>query len=293
MPVGCSQSQFHQMIDLYRQGEWLVIYTEGHVLPRMNQERQARGWKTTDSVGEDRRDSWLSSALRLVSYHPLPEVVEVIDWLFSSCGGYIPMSVVDDERLRQHDLKVTRLQLVVDHYAELRSKMTTGKVTPLPAAKNIADQHHRRPIPSRQPLTEEERDVQAAELVSAFTEFRASCGDRRITDFRTQSWAKTFKIMLDRHPFEDINAVIAALMDCPQYVDQQRYFDAYDLNRPGEWSSLMATVEIHKAVRTSANMAPRATARRSDGAIHHQSDAVTGINAATKSTGGTKKTDDR
>ena len=97
MPVASRQSgPWRNLLDIYEQAYWLVMHFEGHVLPRMNEERQARGWKTTDSVGEKRRNRWLTSAVALLCSHPLEEVVDVIDWLFTQCNGYIPAKLIDD-----------------------------------------------------------------------------------------------------------------------------------------------------------------------------------------------------
>lgn len=120
MPLPRRQTgKFRSLLDVYDQAFWLVPHFESYVLPRMNQERVARGWKTIDSVGEQRRSRWLTSAVDLLSSHGLEEVVGVIDWLFTSCGGFIPASVTDVRRAWKRDRKVTRIQLVCDYYDDL------------------------------------------------------------------------------------------------------------------------------------------------------------------------------
>jgi hypothetical protein len=104
-------------LDVYDEAYWLVPHLESYVLPRINEERRARSWKAIDSVGEKRRSSWLTSAVDLLISHRLQEVVGVTDWLFTSCGGFIPASVADVRKASKRHRKVTRVQLVCDHYA--------------------------------------------------------------------------------------------------------------------------------------------------------------------------------
>jgi hypothetical protein len=70
--------------------------------------------------------------------------------------------------------------------------------------------------------------------------------DTDISEYRARNWAKTFRIMLAKYSFGDIKAVIEAVRECPDDVDQPRYRDAYDLNRPGEWEILQGLVKCHE-----------------------------------------------
>jgi hypothetical protein len=107
MPLAPRESgPWRNLFDIYAEAYWLVMHFEGHVLPKMNQELQALGKKSRDSVGNYRRDRWLTSAVALLCSHPLEDVVGVTDWLFDSCRGYLPVSVIDDERQFKQDRKV-------------------------------------------------------------------------------------------------------------------------------------------------------------------------------------------
>ena len=249
MPVASRQSgPWRNLLDTYDQAYWLVMHFEGHVLPRMNQERKLHGWKTTDSVGEKRRERWLSSAITLLSSHPLEEVVEVTDWLFSSCHGYLPASVVDDES-RKRDRKVTRIQQVADYYEEL-ADMALGNQPPKSSERLInwgTLAKHQSTANYGEPFEDPGLECKVTELVSLFTHFRTTCGDQSVTDFRTWGWAKTFRIMLVRHSYEDIKAAIVAITACRDRVDVSRYSDAFHLKQ--EWHQVLSVIELHKVMQ--------------------------------------------
>jgi|SRR5580692_485518 hypothetical protein len=63
--------------------------------------------------------------------------------------------------------------------------------------------------------------------------------------------------MLAKDSFDDIKAVIDAVRECPEKVDQARYRNAYDLNRPGEWEILQGLVAIHKLVKAKQAAHPQ------------------------------------
>jgi hypothetical protein len=214
--------------ETYVYAEWLVTYFHSLALDRQNVENEAAGRKVQHSISEGRLEKFHESAIQLLLDHPLAEVVEVIDWVYTDCNGYLPQSLVD----RNKDRKLTRLRQILNCYGGLREAMTLGIPRP----------------PDEQPKKVDQTEVD--ELVAKFAEFRTSFGDRNITGARTANWAKTFRIMLrGGRSFDDIKAIIAAVHECPDYVDQQRYHDAYDFNRTGESVRLQGYVEIHKLMK--------------------------------------------
>ncbi len=255
MPLATRESgPWRNLFDVYAEAYWLVMHFEGHVLPRMNQELQAQDKKTRDSVGNYRRDRWLTSAVALLCSHPLEEVVGVTDWLFDSCHGYLPVSVVDDDRQLKQDRKVTRIQQVADYYEEL-AEMALGNQPPKSA--QVSDNWDIRANRGNQPwtnygepFTDPDLESKVSELVSSFTDFRTVCGDQGITDFRTWGWAKTFRIMLAKYSSEDIKAGIVALAACRDRVDVSRYHDAFHLNQ--EWQQVLGVVDLHKVIQQAA-----------------------------------------
>jgi hypothetical protein len=236
------------LLDMYRHAEWLVIYFEGPVLDRENSERRAKHWKTITSIGEKRRRAWLESALSLVMDHPLAEITETVDWIFEKCKGWLPASI-QDEQLRNKDRKVTRLRLIFNYYADIRKAMATGNGDILVPAP----QQRRKGAGQQQP-----KQSEVDELVAQFAEFRSSIGDRHISEFRIANWAKSFRILLVKHPFDDIKAVIETIRDGAEIIDQQRYHDAYDLNsRAGEWKFLMSMVPLRELIKAEKPAEPQ------------------------------------
>lgn len=236
---GGSGRKWARLSETCRQADWLVTYFHGFALPRLNAEREAKDWKTVDSVDQKRLAKWHESAVKLVQDHPLAEVVEIVDWVFVSCQGYLPESAVEKSK----DRKLTRLRQVLNSYDALLEAMTAG-IPPAPV----------KPMKRREPPDEAVID----ELVAQFAEFRAALGDRRVPDGRRASWAKTFRIMLWKHSLDDIKAVLEALHECPEHVDQWRYKNAYDLNRnPEEWARLQGYVEIHRIIKARKAAQPQ------------------------------------
>jgi DNA-binding transcriptional ArsR family regulator len=129
-PVATRNSgSFPNLLDQCEQALWLVDYFHVPVLAEMNQARQARGWKSQDSVGEKRLTKWFTSAIALVADHSLDDVVRVIDWVFAECGGVIPKSVVEDDRQTTQDRKLTRLDHIVKYWGALVEEMTIGSMS--------------------------------------------------------------------------------------------------------------------------------------------------------------------
>jgi hypothetical protein len=249
MPVASRESgPWRNFFDLYAEAYWLVMHFEGHVL-RMNQELQLLGKKPRDSVGEYRRQRFLRSALRLLERHPLAEVVEVIDWVFTECSGHLPFPVENEytHTSSLKDRKVTNLQKILDHYAELTSSMADKQIHPL---EDMADVPRGPGIDYGKPFADVEMESKVSELVSSFTDFRTVCGDQGITDFRTWGWAKTFRIMLAKYSSEDIKAGIVALAACRDRLDVSRYHDAFHLNQ--EWQQVLGVVDLHKVIQQEA-----------------------------------------
>jgi hypothetical protein len=233
--------------------ETLVTHFEQPVIERQKAEYARRGQTWRGKGLDKRRESWRGSAMQLLEYHPLAEVLETVDFVFGHWDGYLPRSVTrrdgrpltTDSRGRplkhDEDLKVTRLQLICLGYDSIRDHMAHPEITAerkIPAA------------PKPKPTAKQPRQSDVDDLVLQFTDFRASAGDRHVGDARIANWTKTFQIMLRQYPAEDIKAVIAAARGCPEYVDQRRYRNAYDLNRPGEWENLQGYVELHQLKET-------------------------------------------
>jgi hypothetical protein len=82
--------------------------------------------------------------------------------------------------------------------------------------------------------------------------------------------------MLAKHSFDDIKAVIEALRESPGDIDQRRYRDAYDLNRPGEWEILQGIVGVHESVKANkfagSSMASAPKAEHSDDRLDDDDD---------------------
>jgi hypothetical protein len=240
MPADPRQSgQFLALPDLQHMADWLVESFEVPVLAEANQRRKARGRKPYTSVGDHRLNRWFSSAIKLIGSHPLEEVVRVIDWVFTDCGGFIPSSVVDEfGRFAGHSQRLTRLQQIAEFYSSLVDEMAMGSQPPQP------------PVNYGKPLANEAMEAKATELVSLFGELRTACGERDIPDFRTWGWAKTFRIMLGKYLFDDIKAGIVALRACRDRVDVSRYHDAFHLNQ--EWQEILGVVDLHKVIQQAA-----------------------------------------
>jgi hypothetical protein len=227
----------------------LVIYFEGLVLDRENSERQAKGWKTRTSVGEDRRQSFLGNAVSLLEDHPLEEVTETVDWIFEKCKGLMPYSI----KLKyNNDRKITRLRLVLNYYADIRKAMVSKSDVLASPVSPVEDLPQWQPTQSQvSPVRQLPKPTQSQidELVAAFQEFRSSVGDRNVNDSRrTNNWAKTFRIRLNRYSFEEIKEVIEGLD--PEIIDPGRYPNAFDFfDRDGEWEYLKAVAPYGKIVR--------------------------------------------
>ena len=194
-----------------------MAYFEAHILPRENAARQEKGWKTLDRMTASRREGWRQSALELVTEYNLAAIVEIIDWVFATRDGQLPASAVEKER----DLKLTRLRQIQRGWDALVEAMAAARV-PVTAQKMHQDDVKVLPV------THTFDQSQVDDLVELFREFRsgvvAGMGrDTDISDARARSWAKTFMIMLAKYSFDDIKAVIEALRECPEDVDQGRY----------------------------------------------------------------------
>jgi hypothetical protein len=219
-----------------------------------------RGWKWSDKgLGEKWHSKAEESAVKLLRYNPLAEVIETIDFIFGPWGGYLPPSVTNRQggsllknkhgkELTHENLKVTRLELLYQGYDSIREHMLNPDITAGPEHDMAAA----KPKPSGGKPQQSHID----ELVADFTEFRSHLGDRNSAEARLANWAKTFRIMLGKYPFEDIKAVIAAIRGCPEYVDQRRYHSAYDLNRPGEWERLQGYVQIYELIKAKKAAQP-------------------------------------
>ena len=223
----------------------------------MNAEYAEKGWKTKESVVANRLSGWRETAFELVIDHPLEEVIAIIDWVFATRDGQLPASAVEKKR----DLKLTRLRQIQRGWDALVEAIAAPVAATAPAIRKV-DVNDR-------PVTHIASQSQVDDLVELFRDFRSrvvsgSGRDTDITDARALSWAKTFRIMLAQHSFDDIKAVIDAVRECPEDVDQRRYSNAYDLNRPGEWEILQGLVGVHESVkankfaRSSMGSAPKA-----------------------------------
>lgn len=235
----------------YQLGFWLVMHFEDLVLDQENRQRQLQGKKPRASVGESRRMGFHRSAVSLLECHPLAEVVEVIDWLFTECSGYLPFPVENEYTGRSswQDRKVTNLRKILDHYEEITSSRADEQIHPLEA---IADVPRGSGINFGKPFDDAEMESKVADLVGLFGEFRRSVtGDAEFHEARTRRWAKSFRIMLAsyHHPFEDIERVIVTLTKYRTQMDVQRYPDPYDLHRNGEWVHVMAAVEAQEVIQ--------------------------------------------
>ncbi len=228
------------MPEISLHADWLTTYFHSLALDRQNVENKAAGRKVQPSISEGRLEKFHQSAIELLLHHPLAEVVEVIDWVYIDCNGYLPQSLVD----RNKDHKLTRLRQILNCYEGLREAMTTGIPRP-------SDQQPKKVDPT-----------EVDELMAAFTEFRASHGDLDISEFRLNNWRKTFRIMLRKYPVQDIKAVIAAIRGMPDYIDQGRYRNAYALNRPGEWEDLREVVKTHELIKTTEAAQPQVVPSR-------------------------------
>lgn len=228
---------------------FLVAYFEAHILPRENAARQEKGWKTLDRMTATRREGWRLSALELVTEHNLAEIVEIIHWVFATRDGQLPASAVEKNR----DLKLTRLRQIHRGWDALVEAMAAH----VPVTAQVIHQVDVK----RLPVTHTFDQSQVDDLVELFRDFRSrvvtgSGRDTDITDARTRSWSNTFTIMLAKYSFDDITAVIEALRECPEDVDQGRYLNAYDLNRPGEWEILLGLVDVHESSKAEESARP-------------------------------------
>ena len=228
---------------------FLVAYFEAHILPRENAARQEKGWKTLDRMTASRREGWRQSALELVTEYNLAAIVEIIDWVFATRDGQLPASAVEKKR----DLKLTRLRQIHRGWDALVEAMAAH-------APVTAQVIHQVDV-KRPPVTHTFDEAQVDDLVELFREFRsgvvAGMGrDTEVSDARARSWAETFRIMLARYSVDDIKAVIEALRECPEDVDQGRYSNAYDLNRPAEWEILRGLVDVHDSIKAGEAARP-------------------------------------
>ena len=229
---------------------FLVAYFEAHILPRENAARQEKGWKTLDRMTASRREGWRQSALELVTEYNLAAIVEIIDWVFATRDGQLPASAVEKER----DLKLTRLRQIQRGWDALVEAMAAARV-PVTAQKMHQDDVKVLPV------THTVDQSQVDDLVELFREFRSGVvagmeRDTDISDARARSWAKTFMIMLAKYSFDEIKAVIEALRECPEDVDQGRYSNAYDLNRSDEWEILRGLVRLHELIKSEKSARP-------------------------------------
>ncbi|WP_232007838.1 hypothetical protein [Mycobacterium gordonae] len=93
------------MSDLYAQAQWLTVHFSGYVMARTNRERREKGWKQVEAIAEERLERWESSAMVLLSTHPLAEVAGVVDWIFVDSAGNLPKSVIEESEGRQDRVK--------------------------------------------------------------------------------------------------------------------------------------------------------------------------------------------
>jgi hypothetical protein len=259
MPVGGQYPGGRRFIDVVNNAGWLVTYFEGYVVEKANQEKVTKGRKLIDEVSEDRKRKWYDNAQELVAQHPVHEVVEVIDWIFNSCSGYLPSWVAECSEFPL-DRKVTRIRQVEENYdlllEEMNSNAGPDPVDDLKVTRRTA-------INYGEPFADPEEEAKVSELVELFTDFRlAVIPTAEIHHTRTWRWAKSFRIMLAHrgYQFKDLVLVITALRDYPE-MDRTRYSDAYDLQQRGEWEHLLSAVKLArmKAERRAASSPAAAT----------------------------------
>ncbi|ODR22544.1 hypothetical protein BHQ23_08510 [Mycobacterium gordonae] len=94
-----------KLSDLYAQAQWLTVHFSGYVMARTNRERREKGWKQVEAIAEERLERWESSAMVLLSTHPLAEVAGVVDWIFVDSAGNLPKSVIEESEGRQDRVK--------------------------------------------------------------------------------------------------------------------------------------------------------------------------------------------
>ena len=229
------------IFDVYTEALWLVTYFEGYVLEKSNQERQQRGWKLQDTVGDHRLEPWLENAVELLGGRdapPLSEVCSVIDWLFTERFGFLPFVVFNEHTGRPDSgsRKVTNLRKIADYYPQILEAMRKGIYPP----EDLGDDGPRRPGVNYGYADDfgEELESQVTELVRIFDEFRLNKSD----DFNRWAWAKTFRIMLhhDERSFEDMKLVITNLRPLERHIDVNRYHDVYWLRQ--EWDHIFDKV---------------------------------------------------
>ena len=228
---------------------FLVAYFEAHILPRENAARQEKGWKTLDRMTASRLEGWRLSALELVTEYNLADIVEIIDWVFVTRDGQLPASAVEKKR----DLKLTRLRQIQRGWDALVEAMAARA----PVTAQVIHQVDVKRLPATHTFDESQVD----DLVELFREYRSGVfagggRDTHIPEARTRSWATTFRIMLAKYSFDEIKAVIEALRECPEDVDQGRYSNAYDLNRSDEWEILRGLVRLHELIKSEKSARP-------------------------------------
>lgn len=208
---------------------WLVMFFGGYILDQINEERRRLGRQPLDAVNDPRRlKGWFKSAEVFLLRRPAPpaleEISETIAWVFSECGGYLPVEVVNEfsptGRTKPQDRKLTRLKQLFDNYDRIKEAIATGKTM---HPQDLADRGHQSPVIGL--------DAKVAELVQLFIAFRWMPPD----NFRRENFATTFRTMLahDRRGFDDIKFVLTHLGSPPvlERLDVSRYQDAYWLRQ--------------------------------------------------------------
>jgi hypothetical protein len=243
------------------QTDQLVAHFEQPVVERQKADYAKRGWTWRGTNLDERREAWREAAIKLLEHHSFTEVVETIDYVFGPWDGHLPSSVTardgrslkvdkNGRSLTHDDLKVTRLQLIQQGYESIREHMANPDMA-------VEPEHHAAAGPkpvTRKPV----QQWQVDELMADFTEFRASVGDRDITEFRVNNWTKTFEVRLRQYPFEDIKAVIAAIRGMPQYIDQDRYRNPYAIFRDTrEWKILQGHLQTYELIKAKKAAQPQ------------------------------------
>jgi hypothetical protein len=136
MPAMNSQTMGKRknVFQLLDEALWLVAQLECYLLPGVNAQRLARGWKEpqdTSSKGwVKRKSAWLRDARTLLQSHPLAEVVERFDWVMNHHKGILPFDIIDKNGLQRWDKerKVTNVRKIVENYTELSTQFRLSTV---------------------------------------------------------------------------------------------------------------------------------------------------------------------
>ena len=244
MPVGSKHPGGKSVMGIWNNAAWLVSYFEGYVVDKTNHENATKGRKPVDEVSESRKVKWFDNAWELVSGHPLPEVVEVIDWLFNTQAGHLPTWIAKHSKYRS-DTKVTRIRQIQEHYDLLLKAMHSGAGPDDSVAGDTASP--RAKITSYgSPFIDPAAEAKVTDLIELFTEFRLTVGPTKNFHHKMiWRWAKSFRIMLvhRRYDFDEVKMVVTTLRDHPE-MDRIRYHDPFDMYQHGEWEHLVSAAKL-------------------------------------------------